>query len=136
MSVFVKNAPALSKQIIELGVPILGICYGLQLLSHHFKGNVTEGKTREYGKTRVHITSSSVIFDKVPKYLSAWMSHGDYVKKLPADFKPTSRSENGLISSFESPKNNIYGVQFHPEVNHTEHGIKIIKNFLFKVCKI
>jgi len=136
MSVFVKNAPALSKQIIELGVPVLGICYGLQLLSHHFKGNVSEGKTREFGKTRVHITSRSVILEGVSKHLSVWMSHGDYVKKLPAGFKPTSRSENGLISSFESPKNNIYGVQFHPEVNHTEQGIKIIKNFLFKVCRI
>lgn len=136
MSVFVKNAPALSKQIIELGVPILGICYGLQLLSHHFKGNVTEGKTREFGKTKVHISSRSVILNGLPKQLSVWMSHGDYVKKLPAGFKPTSRSENGLISSFESPKNNIYGVQFHPEVNHTEHGTKIIKNFLFKVCRI
>jgi len=136
MSVFVKNAPELSKQLIQLGVPILGICYGLQLLSHHFKGNVTTGKTREYGKTRVHIFSNSVIFSQVPKNIKAWMSHGDYVKKLPKDFKPTSRSENGLISSFESPKNNIYGVQFHPEVNHTEYGTKIINNFLFKVCKI
>jgi GMP synthase (glutamine-hydrolysing) len=136
MSVFVKNAPALSRQIIELGVPILGICYGLQLLSHHFKGKVTAGKTREYGKTHIHITAKSAILDKVSKHLTVWMSHEDYVKQLPKDFKPTSRSENGLISSFESVKNNIYGVQFHPEVNHTQEGNKIINNFLFKVCKI
>jgi len=135
-SVFVNNAPQLAETILELKVPILGICYGLQLLSHHFKGNITGGKTREYGKTKIHVTARSIILDGVKRNLSVWMSHSDYIKTLPKEFRVTSRSENGLISSFESAKNRIFAVQFHPEVNHTEQGTKIIRNFLFRVCKV
>ena len=135
-SVYIKNAPVLSKQILDSGVPILGICYGLQLLSYHFKGTVGGGITREYGKTKIHAVSKSKVLDGITKDLTVWMSHGDHIKRLPADFKITSRSENGLISSFESIKNNIYGVQFHPEVHHTENGKKILQNFLFKICRI
>ena len=135
-SVYLHNAPSLSEQILGLNLPILGICYGLHLLSHHFKGNVITGKVREYGKTRVHKTSSTVLFEKIEKEFTVWMSHGDYIKDLPIEFKVTSRSQNGLISSFELKKFKIYGVQFHPEVHHTENGIKILKNFLFNVCNI
>jgi GMP synthase (glutamine-hydrolysing) len=135
-SVYMKNSNQLAELILELKTPILGICYGLQLLSHHFKGKVTGGKTKEFGKTKVHRTAKSVIFEGINKDITVWMSHWDHIKKLPQSFKPTSYSQNGLISSFESPSNKIYGVQFHPEVNHTENGIKIIKNFLFKVCRI
>lgn len=135
-SVYMKNSNQLAELILELNVPILGICYGLQLLSHHFKGKVTGGTTKEFGKTKVHRTAKSVIFEGIKKEITVWMSHWDHIKRLPKEFKPTSYSQNGLISSFESPKNRIYGVQFHPEVNHTENGIKIIKNFLFKVCRI
>lgn len=135
-SVYMKNSNQLADLILELNVPILGICYGLQLLSHHFKGKVTGGATKEFGKTKVHRTAKSVIFDGINKDITVWMSHWDHIKKLPKEFKPTAYSQNGLIASFESPKNRIYGVQFHPEVNHTESGIKIIKNFLYKVCKI
>ncbi len=135
-SVYLQNAPSLSEQILSLNVPVLGICYGLQLLSFHFKGKVTGGKTREYGKTNIHITSGSILFKDIEKKFSVWMSHGDYIKDLPDEFKVTSRSQNGLISSFEVKKNNIYGVQFHPEVHHTENGIKVLKNFLFGICNI
>jgi GMP synthase (glutamine-hydrolysing) len=135
-SVYIKNAPALSKQILDSGVPILGICYGLQLLSHHFKGKVGGGITREYGKTKIRSIAKSKMLEGINKELTVWMSHGDHIKQLPREFKVTSRSENGLISSFESAKNNIYGVQFHPEVHHTEQGIKILQNFLFKICRI
>lgn len=135
-SVYMKNSNQLADLILELDVPILGICYGLQLLSHHFKGKVTGGKTKEFGKTKVHRTAKSVIFDGINKDITVWMSHWDHIKQLPKEFKPTAYSQNGLIASFESPRNNIYGVQFHPEVNHTESGIKIIKNFLYKVCRI
>ncbi len=135
-SVFVNNAPQLAGLILDLNVPILGICYGLQLLSHHFKGKVTGGMTREYGKTKIHRVKSSPILHGINKNLTVWMSHGDYIKQLPKEFIVTSRSENGLISGFESKKNRIYGVQFHPEVNHTEQGTKIIRNFLFRVCRI
>ncbi len=135
-SVYMKNSNQLADLILELKVPILGICYGLQLLSHHFKGKVSGGKTKEFGKTKVHRTAKSVIFEGVNKDITVWMSHWDHIKQLPKTFKPTSYSQNGQISSFESPKNKIYGVQFHPEVNHTENGTKILKNFLYKVCRI
>jgi GMP synthase (glutamine-hydrolysing) len=135
-SVYVNNAPALSKQILDSGVPILGICYGLQLLSYHFKGKVGGDSTREYGKTTIKSVAKSKVLEGIPQGLTVWMSHGDHIKVLPKEFKVTSRSENGLISSFESVKNNIYGVQFHPEVHHTEQGKKVLQNFLFKICLI
>jgi GMP synthase (glutamine-hydrolysing) len=135
-SVFVDNAPSFSKQILDLNVPILGICYGLQLLSHHFKGEVTSGKIREYGKTKIRPVKKSILFDKITKEFTVWMSHGDHIKKLPSQFDITSKSQNGLISSFENVNNKIYGVQFHPEVNHTENGKQILNNFLYKICRI
>ncbi len=135
-SVYVKNTSTTAKQILALNLPILGICYGLHFLSHHFNGKVKGGKTREFGKTNIRIKSKSPILKDIPAKLSVWMSHGDYIDNLPKEFKITSRSENGLISSFESAGDNIYAVQFHPEVNHTEYGTKILKNFLFNVCKI
>jgi GMP synthase (glutamine-hydrolysing) len=135
-SVYLNNAPALSRQILELKVPVLGICYGLQLLSYHFKGEVTSGKIREYGKTKIHAVASTVLFNKIKNEFTVWMSHGDHIKKLPKQFKVTSRSQNGLISSFQNEEHRIYGVQFHPEVNHTEHGKTILMNFLFKICGI
>lgn len=135
-SVYTKKSPALSRQILNLNVPILGICYGLQLLSYHFKGEVTSGKVREYGKTLIHAADTTMLFDKINKEFTVWMSHGDYIKKLPREFKVTSRSQNGLISSFQNEEHKIYGVQFHPEVNHTEYGKNILKNFLFKICRI
>ena len=135
-SVYVKNTSTTAKQILALNLPILGICYGLHFISHHFKGKVKGGKTREFGKTNIRLSSKSPIFKDIPSKLSVWMSHGDYIDNLPKEFKITSRSENGLISSFESANDNIYAVQFHPEVNHTEYGTKILKSFLFNVCKI
>jgi GMP synthase (glutamine-hydrolysing) len=135
-SVFVDNSPALSKQILDLNIPILGICYGLQLLSHHFKGEVASGRIREYGKTKIRPVKKSVLFDKIRKEFTAWMSHTDHIKRLPKQFDITSKSQNGLISSFENVKNKIYGVQFHPEVNHTENGKQILNNFLYKICRI
>lgn len=135
-SVYVKNAPLLSEQILGLNVPILGICYGLQLLSHHFKAKVIGGKTREYGRTKIIVTNDTLLFKNVKKEFTVWMSHGDYIRSLPKDFNITSRSQNGLISSFEYRKENVFAVQFHPEVHHTENGIKILKNFLFRICKI
>ena len=135
-SVYLKDAPSLSNQILELNVPILGICYGLHLVSYYFKGKVHRGKVREYGKTKIHITFSSALFNKLNKELTVWMSHSDYIDELPGGFKVTSRSQNGLISSFENTKQNIYAVQFHPEVHHTDQGKELLKNFLFKICKI
>ena len=135
-SVFSKNAPSISRKILDLNVPILGICYGLQLISYHFKGGVKKGIVREYGKTRIHITGSSRLLEGINNELTVWMSHSDYINELPPEFYFTSRSENELISSFENTNNKIYGVQFHPEVHHTEYGIEILNNFLHKICGI
>lgn len=150
-SVYLKNAPLLSKQILELNLPILGICYGHQLLSHTLKGTVSKGKTHEYGKTKIRLTNTgrNAPLLGLPRstkshrgrgvrgeVFTVWMSHSDYIQKLPSGFKVTSRSENGMISSFENKSKNIYGVQFHPEVHHTEHGKNIITNFLFRICRI
>lgn len=135
-SVYLKNVPMLSKQILESGVPVLGICYGLQLLSHHYKGRVRSGKVREYGRTGIKCVHDSLLFNKIEKEFRVWMSHGDQVKELPRSFQVTSYSENRLISSFENRKAGIYGVQFHPEVHHTENGKEILRNFLFNICKV
>ena len=140
-SVYLKNAPLLSKQLLNLDLPVLGICYGHQLLSHAFKGTVSKGKTHEYGKTRIRLTAAghgSLLLGRGIRgeAFTVWMSHSDYIQALPAGFKVTSRSENGMISCFENVRRQIFGVQFHPEVHHTEHGKKIIKNFLFGICKI
>jgi GMP synthase (glutamine-hydrolysing) len=135
-SVYLKNAPAFSKKILELNLPLLGICYGLQLLSYYSGGKVSGGKIREYGKTIIHKTGSSQLFEGTDNWLRVWMSHSDYIDKLPPDFVVTSRSENELISSFENTNRKIYGVQFHPEVHHTEQGINILNNFLFRICGV
>ncbi len=135
-SVYMKNAFSLAEFILELNVPIFGICYGLQLLSHHFKGSVKGGKTREFGKTGIKVMNKTGVLKGVSTNLTVWMSHNDHIKKLPNGFKATSKSENGLISSFEAAKFGIYGVQFHPEVNHTQEGKKILNNFLFNICRI
>jgi GMP synthase (glutamine-hydrolysing) len=135
-SVFLRNAPSFSRKILELNVPMLGICYGLQLISYHFKGGVKKGSVREYGKTKIHIAGSSKLFEGISNELTVWMSHSDYINELPPEFTITSRSENELISSFENKNSKIYGVQFHPEVHHSEYGKEMFNNFLYKICAI
>lgn len=134
-SVYIKNAPNLSRQILDTDVPILGICYGLQILSHHYKGNVVSGNIREYGKTEITLEKSK-LFSGIQKNIAVWMSHGDFIKELPNGFEATSKSENDIVSSFENIKYKIYGVQFHPEVHHTEGGKRLLKNFLFSICSV
>lgn len=139
-SVIKKNSPKLSKEnityIFERGIPILGICYGLQLLSYIFGGEIVKGEIHEYGRASIKITKHSPLFKGVKKKSTVWMSHGDSLRKLPDGFKMTSQSDNNIISSIENKNLNIYGLQFHPEVNHTEDGIKILRNFLFEICKV
>jgi GMP synthase (glutamine-hydrolysing) len=119
----------------SLNVPVLGVCYGLQLLAKKAGGKIRKSKVREYGHTRINI-SDSILFKDCPKSINVWMSHGDSVDVLPKGFKITSKSSNGHISSYEFLKENIYALQFHPEVNHTENGLTILKNFVFGVCKV
>jgi GMP synthase (glutamine-hydrolysing) len=139
-SVLEKDSPSLSKKnlilIQKLDVPVLGICYGLQLLAKIYRGKVHKSIQREYGNSNITIFHQDGIFTNVKKHLKVWMSHGDSIRILPENFIITSQSKNGTISSFESVSKKIYGVQFHPEVEHTENGKQILKNFVFKICRV
>lgn len=136
-SVYKENACHPAEGIFQLGIPILGICYGCQLLAHHLGGMVTEAGTdhaREYGKTLTHYDESCLLFAGLPEQGISWMSHGDYMERVPEGFKLTAFSENCPNVAIYDEGRGFYGVQFHPEVNHTEHGKDMIRNFLYKVC--
>ncbi len=135
MSVYDEGAPDLDPQILKLNIPVLGICYGLQMICRIFGGEVKPAKDREYGKVILRITSDSDLFLNVTKSSIAWMSHGDYLTRLPDGFAVNAESDHTPICAIENKSNSIYGVQFHPEVAHTQEGGKIIKNFLFEICR-
>ena len=136
-SVLDKKSPKLPKIINQLNLPILGICYGLQLLSVLNKGKIQKSTSREYGSATIKINIESKIIPKewINKNIKVWMSHGDHVFRSPKGFQVIARSSNNIISIIENKNKDIYGLQFHPEVHHTYLGHKIIKNFIFKVCK-
>ena len=136
-SVLDRKAPKLHDFILKLSIPILGICYGLQLICSHLGGKLNKSKSREYGYALISIIQKSSLFTGLKKNNNqVWMSHGDHVVKIPNQFEITSKSNNNLISSIENKKNKIFGLQFHPEVFHTKQGKRILYNFLFNVCKI
>lgn len=133
-SVYEKDAPVVDKRIFETGIPILGICYGNQLIAHLLGGKVSTAFFREYGKTHIRYNTSSPLFKGLPEHSICWMSHTDFVEDLPPGFEILASTENCAIAAFGSDEKKIYGVQFHPEVVHTEYGQEIIKNFLFNIC--
>jgi GMP synthase (glutamine-hydrolysing) len=133
-SVFDKDAPILDKKILELNVPILGICYGLQIIAHILGGKVEKGKKREYGRAEIDIQDSSDLFKGLDKKQNVWMSHGDFVVKLPQRYQALATTESIPYAAVKNPEKKIYGLQFHPEVMHTENGKKILENFLFDIC--
>jgi GMP synthase (glutamine-hydrolysing) len=133
-SVFAKNAPIPDKAIFELGVPVLGICYGIQLMGHLLGGKVSKSTHREYGHGNLHVKSAGRLFHDLPRNLKVWNSHGDRMIKLPPGFKAIGTTENSEYAAIEDRKRSFFGIQFHPEVFHTERGIDIYKNFLFGVC--
>ncbi|MFN3411948.1 MAG: glutamine-hydrolyzing GMP synthase [Exilispira sp.] len=133
-SVYEKNSPAIDSKIFDFNIPILGICYGAQLIAKILGGNVKKSDTKEYGKVSINIKQST-IFENIPSVFNVWMSHTDFVEILPQNFINTSFTDYCPNSSFEDKKRNIYALQFHPEVYHTEYGFEIIKNFLYKVAK-
>lgn len=135
MSVYDNDAPDIDDKIFNLGIPILGICYGLQLISKKLNGKVEKATDREYGRTECEVISQSEIMKNVKTKSIVWMSHGDNVTEPPQGFKVVAVSKHSPVCAIENSERQIFGVQFHPEVHHTEEGKKIIKNFLFEICK-
>ncbi|MDD5660156.1 MAG: glutamine-hydrolyzing GMP synthase [Actinomycetota bacterium] len=125
----------INKELFDLDIPILGICYGMQLIAHILNGKVTDVGTNEYGKTKINIDTSSLLFDGLQSVETCWMSHRDSVCLLPPFFRTIASTSNLPIAGIEEPFKKIYGIQFHPEVIHTPSGMDILKNFLFKICK-
>jgi len=133
-SVYEKQAPSLNREIFNLNIPILGICYGMQLLAKVLGGEVKKTKKQEYGKTYMYIDNHKNLFYSLPAKIIVWMSHADSVEKLPQGAISLSHTQNVKYASFFIPAKKIYGVQFHPEVAHTQLGLQIISNFLFRIC--
>jgi len=132
-SVYSEDAPRVDKEIYELDIPILGICYGMQLMAHTLGGTVEKAKAHEYGKAKFDVLEYDAIFENISDS-QCWMSHGDYIKNPPPGFKVTATTEVAPVVAMSDEKRKLYGVQFHPEVNHTIQGQDMLKNFLFKVC--
>lgn len=133
-SVYAKTAPHPDTGIFQLGVPILGICYGVQLMGHHLGGHVAHSKAREYGLGQLSIKKAGKLFAGLPKKLRIWNSHGDKLEQLPPGFVATAVSDNSPFAGIEDRKRGFYGIQFHPEVFHTERGGDMIRNFLVGIC--
>ncbi len=134
-SVYEKNAPILKREILGLKVPLLGICYGLQILVKTLGGEVKESKEREYGKALMYIDIHNDLFYSLPPKINCWMSHRDKVVNLPAGFRGLAHTNFTEFSAIGCLERKIYGVQFHPEVVHTEYGLQIISNFVFRICE-
>ena len=129
-----KDAPALDKGLLELGVPVLGICYGMQLLADALGGQLARSETREYGPAELTLTGDCQLWDGVPEATRVWMSHGDKVMAPPAGFEAVARTPTLDVAAMACPERRIFAVQFHPEVHHTEEGETMLRNFLFKIC--
>jgi len=134
-SVFAKNAPLPDRGIFELGVPVLGICYGIQLFGHLLGGKAAKSDHREYGHGILTVKKPGRLFAGLPRRFRVWNSHGDRVIKLPPGFQAIGVTENSPFAAIEDRRRNFYGIQFHPEVFHTERGVEVIRNFLVGVCR-
>ncbi len=133
-SIYEENAPKCVEDVFSLGIPILGICYGMQFMSHTLGGNVKKALKREYGQMEATLDISSKLFNKLNEKNICLMSHTDYVDKLPEGFKSIASTDTCKIAAMENVNKNFYAVQFHPEVNHTNDGDKIIENFVINIC--
>lgn len=133
-SVYADNAPQVGKELFELGIPVLGICYGAQIMAHALGGEVSHAPSKEYGKTETKFELSSPMFEGLDANMVTWMSHTDYISKLPEGFSVCASSENCPVVAMENREKKLYAVQFHPEVQHTQHGTEMLHNFLFRVC--
>ena len=133
-SVYGENSPKCSKEIFELGIPILGICYGMQLMTYTLNGNVARATKREYGTTDVNIDNTSLLFKGFNNTNGFLMSHTDYVETLPDGFKNIGYTSSCPNAAIENKERKLYGIQFHPEVNNSINGTQVIRNFLYNIC--
>ncbi|UCD03185.1 MAG: glutamine-hydrolyzing GMP synthase [Candidatus Aenigmatarchaeota archaeon] len=134
-SVYDKDSPKCDKAMLDVGVPVLGICYGHQLISLLEKGKVTYGMKGEYGITDLEITKEGSLLKEAGRTLKVWMNHRDIVEHLPEGYETVAATRNSPVAAFENPLKHVYGVQFHPEVTHTQNGMKILENFASGICK-
>ena len=135
-SVYEPDAPSVTPALFELGVPVLGICYGMQLMAHLYGGRVLPTQEREYGRAELFIDDPSDLFNGLGKKLLVWMSHGDQVLTLPPDFVPIAHTESSPFAAIRHRTRPLYAVQFHPEVVHTSRGVEILRNFVLRICGI
>ena len=133
-SVYDKDAPNADLRVFDLGLPVLGICYGLQFMAHNLGGKVKGAKHREYGHAQVEVLSDSSLFRGLPRSLEVWMSHGDEALELPSGFKLVAKSPSA-VAGIENEEKRFYAVQFHPEVRHTKFGTEILRNFVLNICE-
>ncbi len=133
-SIYEKNSPKIDTAIFDLGIPVLGICYGMQFMVDALGGTVKKAAKREYGFAELNVKKSEGLFEKIDKSTTCWMSHGDSISKLPKGFTITATTDNTPIAAAKNVKKALYGLQFHPEVEHTPKGKQMLRNFLFNVC--
>ena len=134
--VYDDNAPTFDDKILDLDVPVLGICYGMQVGCQATGGQVTPSSEREYGNTTIYLNESdNPIFHGCDDKMQVWMSHGDRVNEIPSDFVPIARTENTPLAAVHDPTRKFWGLQFHPEVTHTRDEGKILNNFLYRICR-
>ncbi|MBC2717705.1 MAG: glutamine-hydrolyzing GMP synthase [Desulfobacteraceae bacterium] len=133
-SIYEKNSPKIDTAIFDLGIPVLGICYGMQFMIDALGGTVKKAAKREYGFAELNIKQPKNLFGKIDKSTTCWMSHGDSIRKLPKGFSITATTDNTPVAAAQNVKKNLYGLQFHPEVEHTPKGKQMLRNFLFNVC--
>jgi len=135
-SVYESEAPRCDDAIFALGVPVLGICYGMQLMAHDLGSRVSAAGHREYGYATLHFNGAGRLFENIAPPLRVWASHGDSIEDAPPGFRVTAHTESAPVAAFEQEEKDLFGVQFHPEVAHTEQGTAILKNFAFGVCHL
>lgn len=133
-SVYAEGAPACNPAIFDLDIPILGICYGGQLMAHHFGGKVSKSEKREYGKAALKMKAGSPIFKGIPENVDCWMSHTDFIEKAPESFTVSASTESCPVAAMENREKKLYALQFHPEVEHSQRGKEMIRNFLYEVA--
>ena len=134
-SVYDKNALSCDERIFDMGIPVMGICYGMQLMTQHFGGKVERASKREYGKSDIHVNHESMLFKGLPEDQTVWMSHGDHVVAVPEGFSVDATNPSCPIAAISDASRQLYAVQFHPEVRHSVYGNDLLKNFVFEACK-